>query len=114
MAVDALRACEVEDFRVELGHAGFYKALAGRLPVDDEVREDIRLLIESKNYAGLGALLDDLEDTEAVRWPSAAFPACSAGGRSLPARPRCAGKIERYGAFALPRGDLYRPGSAGP
>lgn len=67
MAVDALRACEVEDFRIELGHAGFYKALAGRLSVDDEVREDIRLLIESKNYAGLGALLDDLEDTEAVR-----------------------------------------------
>ena len=31
------------------------------------MREDIRLLIESKNYAGLGALLDALEDTEAVR-----------------------------------------------
>lgn len=67
MAVDALRALEVEDFRIELGHAGFYKALAARLPADDEVREEIRLLIESKNYAGLGALLDTLEDTEAVR-----------------------------------------------
>ena len=67
MAVDALQALDVEDFRIELGHAGFYKALAARLPVDEMVREDIRLLIESKNYAGLGALLDTLEDNEAVR-----------------------------------------------
>ena len=67
MAVDALQALDVTDFRIELGHAGFYRALAERLPVDADVREDIRLLIESKNYAGLGALLDTLEDTEAVR-----------------------------------------------
>ncbi len=67
MAADALQTLGMENFRIELGHAGFYKALAERLPVEESVREDIRLLIESKNYAGLGALLDSLEDTESVR-----------------------------------------------
>ena len=67
LAVDALQALEVDDFRLEIGHAGFYQALAARLPVEEDVREEIRLLIESKNYAGLGSLLDALPDSEAVR-----------------------------------------------
>lgn len=64
-AIEALGRC-VPDFRIELGHAGFFKALAGQLPVDDNVREDIRLFIESKNYTALNTLLDGLEQTKAV------------------------------------------------
>lgn len=64
-AVEALSKC-VPDFRMELGHAGFFKALAKKLPVSDARRENIRLLIESKNYSALNYKLDKLEQTKAV------------------------------------------------
>ncbi len=66
MAMEALASC-VPDYRIELGHAGFFKALAARLPVGDDLREDIRVSIESKNYAALDSILDKLEQTDAVR-----------------------------------------------
>lgn len=64
-AVEALSSC-VQDFRIELGHAGFFRALADQLPVTKEMREDIRLSIESKNYSALDMILDRLEQTPAV------------------------------------------------
>lgn len=68
-AVDALSAC-TKDFRLEIGDARFFKALSDRLPVSTETKEDIRLTIESKNYAALGDMLDRLPAspyTEALR-----------------------------------------------
>ena len=38
-AIEALSRC-VPNFRIELGHAGFFKAIAAQLPIDDAVRED--------------------------------------------------------------------------
>ncbi len=64
-AVEALSKC-VPDFRIELGNAKFYRALARKLPVSDSEREQIRQLIESKNYSALNSELDKLEQTQAV------------------------------------------------
>lgn len=64
-AIEALSKC-VPDFRIELGHAGFFKALAQKLPVSNSEREDIRFFIESKNYSALNSALDSLEQTQAV------------------------------------------------
>lgn len=64
-AIEALSKC-VPDFRIEIGHAGFFKALAGKLPVSDEEREEIRFFIESKNYSALNSVLDTLEQTPYV------------------------------------------------
>ncbi len=64
-AIEALSKC-VPDFRIELGNAAFFRILAGALPVSDEAREEIRMLIESKNYSALNTLLDSLEQTPAV------------------------------------------------
>ena len=64
-AVEAINRC-VPDFRLELGHAGFFRTLANQLPISDEVREDIRLSIESKNYSALDMILDRLEPSPAV------------------------------------------------
>ena len=58
-AIEALSRC-VPNFRIELGHAGFFKAIAAQLPIDDAVREDIRQYIEAKNYAALDMVLDQL------------------------------------------------------
>lgn len=66
MAVNALSAC-IPGFRLELGHAGFFQALSKQIPVSDDTREDIRSAIESKNYASLGSILDQLDDCQEVR-----------------------------------------------
>lgn len=59
-AVECLSKC-LPDFRFELGHAGFFRALAAELPISPNLREDIRLSIEAKNYAALNTILDRLE-----------------------------------------------------
>lgn len=65
-AVEAMNLC-TPDFRLEIGHAGFFRALAAHLPVSEETREDVRAAIESKNYAALNTILDSLEDSAPVR-----------------------------------------------
>ena len=64
-AVEALSKL-VPDFRIEVGNAAFFRILAKQLPVSDDKREEIRLLIESKNYSALNSELDQLEQTKAV------------------------------------------------
>lgn len=65
-AAKALEACGMEDYKIELGHAGIFGALAAGLPVDAEGREEIRLLIESKSYSALEDLLEGLPESGAA------------------------------------------------
>ena len=55
-AIEALSKC-VPDFRIEIGHAEFFKALAKELPVSDDEREEDKIFIESKNYSALNQCL---------------------------------------------------------
>ena len=64
-AVEALSKC-IPDFRIELGNAAFFQILSKSLPVNEDEREEIRTLIESKNYSALNTVLDSLEQTQAV------------------------------------------------
>lgn len=64
-AVESLFSC-VPDFRLELGHAGFFHALAEQLSLSEDCLEDIRSAIESKNYAALDQILDALPASAAV------------------------------------------------
>lgn len=64
-AMEALGKC-LPNFRLEIGHAGFFRALAEQLPITEDVREDIRKTIESKDYAALNSILDGLEDSRQV------------------------------------------------
>ena len=59
-------ACLDRDFRIELGHAGLFQMLAGRLNISPELREEIRATIEMKNYGALGELLAPLGDSPAA------------------------------------------------
>lgn len=68
MAVDALRACGVPRFYIEVGHVGFFQALAGRMEMPPEAVERMRSYIEGKNYAVLNDLLE----------PYGGQPACAA------------------------------------
>jgi ATP phosphoribosyltransferase regulatory subunit len=66
-AIDALNYCGAPDFRIEIGHAGFFKALSKALKTTDEVRANIVAYIEAKNFAALNDLLDTLGDSDATR-----------------------------------------------
>ncbi len=54
------------DFRIELGHAEVFDALADGLDIDEDYKEKIRVSIESKNYSALNNLLDKLEPSKSV------------------------------------------------
>ncbi len=58
-AIDCLSAA-VDDFRIEIGHSGFFDALTERLNADEDTIEAIRSSIESKNYSSLNNILDKL------------------------------------------------------
>lgn len=60
-AVEALNACKTTDFRLEIGHIGLFHSLISSLKIESEEREEIRRLIESKNYPALNDYLNGLE-----------------------------------------------------
>lgn len=64
-AFEALEAVGGNNFRIELGHAGIYRALIRSLDIDREEAENIRRLIENKTYAALRDALEPFKDQEA-------------------------------------------------
>lgn len=66
-AVDALRACGLEHFHIELGHADIFPSFARQLSMSQEALETMRSLIEGKNYAALSDFLKDYGDQPGVR-----------------------------------------------
>ena len=65
MAVDALRACTLPQFHIELGHAGFYRTLAGQMNMPQEELERLRAAIEGKSFALLNDLLEPYRGEDA-------------------------------------------------
>ena len=65
LAVDALRCCGLAQFHIELGHAGFYRTLAGRMEMGPDEMERLRGAIEGKNFALLNDLLEPYQDQKA-------------------------------------------------
>lgn len=63
-ALEVLSYCDREKFRLEIGDIGFFRELVGQLDVSPEVRENIRMLIEVKNYPALNDLLDEIGDSK--------------------------------------------------
>ncbi len=65
MAVDSLRCCGLRQFHIELGHAGFYRVLAGRMKMSLDELERLREAIEGKNFALLNDLLEPYRGEDA-------------------------------------------------
>ena len=65
VAVEALRK-NLDNFRIEIGHAAVFRLLAEKLPVSESIKEEIREVIESKNYAQLGEILDGVPSSPYV------------------------------------------------
>lgn len=65
-AIETMAHCTGKDFRLELGHIGIFNALAAALGLSGEDKEEIRCLIESKNYPELNDQLDRMENRAAA------------------------------------------------
>lgn len=63
-AIKAMEALKIENFRIELGHIGLFNSLVTALNLTATEREQIRQLIEDKNYPALNDLLDQLENQQ--------------------------------------------------
>ena len=66
-AVEALAMFDKDNFRLELGHIGYFKELVAKLGADDDVREEIRMLISTKNYPALNDLLTTFGDNAVTK-----------------------------------------------
>lgn len=66
-AIEVLASFENEDFRFEIGDIGFFRELVNMLGIDDDTKEEIRSLIEAKNYPALNDLLDSVGDNNITR-----------------------------------------------
>lgn len=47
-AIEALKVCGAPDYKIEIGHAGFFKALCDELSAPQEVKNDINEYMEQK------------------------------------------------------------------
>lgn len=66
MAIDVLKRCNETSYYLELGDAGIFKELMRELNAAPATKEEIRYLIETKNYSALNDLLDTLGDNQLI------------------------------------------------
>lgn len=52
-AARAIEQCGLMDYKIEIGHAGVFKKLVDKLEIDNDSKEEIRKIIENKNYNAL-------------------------------------------------------------
>ena len=64
MAVETLSVCCKDGFSLEIGDVGFFKEIMDRLETDDNTKEEIRSLIEAKNYPALNDALDKIGENK--------------------------------------------------
>lgn len=57
MVIDCLRSVGLKEFQVELGQVEFFRGLVEEAGMDEETQEQLRELIENKNFFGVEELL---------------------------------------------------------
>lgn len=57
MVIDSLKAAGLTEFQVELGQVEFFRGLLEEAGMDENVEEELRELIENKNYFGVEELV---------------------------------------------------------
>lgn len=60
LAIHMLNDLTVENFKIELGHAGFFKQITKELHLNKQQLNELRRFIEAKNVIGLEPFLTDL------------------------------------------------------
>lgn len=66
MAIDVLDNCSDGNYSLEIGDSGIFKELISELSISDDMKENIRGLIEQKNYPALNDLLDSISADKVI------------------------------------------------
>ncbi len=69
-ATKVLQDFDIDNFRIELGHIGFFHYLVSRLEIDTDTKETIRQLIENKNYPALNDNRLCYQNASQIIWKS--------------------------------------------
>ena len=70
MAIESLKRCNFNQFKIEIGNAAFFNSILNKMEVSASAKNEISNLIERKNYAALGDFLDEIgksKETEVIR-----------------------------------------------
>lgn len=67
MAIDALDACGVGDYHIEIGHTGYFQALLNCAGIPVETQQQLKELVEQKNIVTYRAMLAPFMDSAAGR-----------------------------------------------
>lgn len=62
-AVEAIECCTKAEYKLEIGHAGFFKSLCNNLNVDADTISAIYDCVESRNFVSLNKILDSIGDS---------------------------------------------------
>jgi len=67
MAVQCLKNAGIHEFQIGVGHALYFAGLIEDAALPEEIAQELRTLIENKNFFGMEALLKDLSIAEEIR-----------------------------------------------
>ncbi|MBQ6441653.1 MAG: ATP phosphoribosyltransferase regulatory subunit [Lachnospiraceae bacterium] len=67
MAVQCLQQAGIQDFQIGVGHALYFAGLIEDAALQPETAEELRELIENKNFFGMEAVLQELSISEDIR-----------------------------------------------
>ena len=59
LAIHLLLAAGLTEFQIDVGHVGFFKGLIEEAGMDEEKTQELRELIENKNFFGVDAMTDN-------------------------------------------------------
>lgn len=62
LAIDALEACGLTGFHIEIGHAGYFSSLLRQLELSEEDQRTLKELVEEKNFTAYDAFLKPYGD----------------------------------------------------
>lgn len=65
LVIDSLLASGLKDFQIDIGQSGLFKGLLVEAGLDSEYEEELRKLIDEKNYIAVEELLNSLDMDEA-------------------------------------------------
>ena len=67
MIVDCIKAIGIEDFQISVGHAGFFEALMEAANLKRKQANQLRELLNNKNFLGVEALVKELDMDEELK-----------------------------------------------
>ena len=67
LVIECLQKTGLQEFQIELGHAGFFNGLMDEAAIPEEEREELRKLYDNKNYFGIETRVSQMDISEENR-----------------------------------------------